>query len=134
MFYRMHVDDKSHGSLFTLTVDTFYKAGGISLVLKGFHYCFGLLVAMVVRYVHETGNSSLNELFVALERLFGVTNQRFIVWIRAMVAEIGSIPKERLGLACDIVSKCLHCCISYCEKITSWKRLYNSSMSGFLQR
>lgn len=134
VFYRLHVDDKNHGSLFTLTVDTFYKLGGLNLILKGHHYAFGVLLAITARLVRDSSTHDIVDVIEVIGKLVGATNPAFIVWLSAVVVEVDKIPETQINPACDIISKCLHCCISYCEKITSWKRIYNSPMSAFLQK
>lgn len=189
VFYRLHVDDKSHGSLFTLTVDSLYKARQLTYLLRGHDYVFAVLLAVTAVSVYQdsladdshedyssssrrgsTGDCSMDcdqgssserpakEAVAAhalpasassvsrrkaavVESILRLVDCRsssglFREWLAAAAREVELVVPAALlkSVATDIVSKCLHCCISYCEKMTSWKRLYNSQMTCFLQK
>jgi hypothetical protein len=134
LFFRLHVNERGEGCLLTLTFDTFYKGGGLSLVLKGFQYCLGLIVAISMKSVKDSCGKTNQEMLHILSKTFPIRNPSFLSWIHSMMTEIDLLPKDSFQTTCDIASKCLHCCISYCEKITSWKRLFNSLMTDYLQK
>lgn len=191
VFYRLHVDDKNHGSLFTLTVDSFYKSRHLSYLLRGHDYVFAVLLSITAVcvsnplseddiYTESIIDGDINKFSSSdsaaptlnginentyqtitsgtgavgadsavtkrkeavrnsILKLIGCSSENkanFSLWLAATVKQIENvIPMNQVKtVANDIVSKCLHCCISYCEKMTSWKRLYNSQMTCFLQK
>eukprot|EP01071_Lankesteria_metandrocarpae_P000491 Lankesteria_metandrocarpae@DN10663_c0_g1_i1.p1 len=133
MAYRVHVDDRDRGSLLALSLDAFYKIGGIAKILNAVHYAFAAYIALRSRVAADSLGCSAYDCLPSLDE--ELLTPQWVLWVRRMYeVEVVPLSNEEARRAVTVVSKSVHCCISYCEKITSWKRFFNAAISGFLQK
>eukprot|EP01054_Gregarina_sp_Poly1_P003458 Gregarina_sp_Poly_1__3457@NODE_1_length_32023_cov_193_025347_g0_i0_p1_GENE_NODE_1_length_32023_cov_193_025347_g0_i0NODE_1_length_32023_cov_193_025347_g0_i0_p1_ORF_typecomplete_len5828_score1014_55HECT/PF00632_25/2_6e107DUF913/PF06025_12/3_4e26DUF908/PF06012_12/5_3e26UBA/PF00627_31/1_9e06UBA/PF00627_31/1_3e04UBM/PF14377_6/1_4e04UBM/PF14377_6/0_86UBM/PF14377_6/21UBM/PF14377_6/1_5e05UBM/PF14377_6/3e02UBM/PF14377_6/4_6e03DUF3525/PF12039_8/0_24_NODE_1_length_32023_cov_193_025347_g0_i08217565 len=156
ILYRLHVDDRTQGSLLAVTVDVFWKLGGFLRVFKAVRLVLNLQHSLAMEIVRRIeADPTFDKKWLpeeARSRINNIAKKRTLVPLReylqfAKVDEewkqwqyhlteilVATLSDEELSVSVLILDKCVQSCLSYCEKITSWKRMFNSTSASHLQR
>lgn len=118
--FRLHVDERNQGTVWAVTVDSFYKNHGFKHLAKSVHHVIETQLLLALEFQHRRGVS---------------TPSRFIKELGLYKAKMfRNLSDEELDAALIVVGKSVQTSLSYCEKITSWKRVFNSRTAINLQR